>query len=368
MAYANNAADTVWPDLAEMDAREWDYILLKAHIGYGISTGCKITQRSAGANMSVDVAAGSVYVAFAGVQVTAVNVVIAAANATFPRFDLVEVNSSGTVAVKQGSASVATSPIIPTPDANNTVLGLVYVPANASSITTDLVRGANVPLGQHGANLHSGNPVPVGAYVELSEIAAAASATDKSRIYRDNTLNALMAHSDGRTPAPLEGIESLAAGKLTSSGANITLTIPARDLLVVEINALFSASAKIPVLQFNSDTAAHYAYAIKTIAYAGTTIADSSSASATSAKIGNDAGTNMQRISLTISNYATKAKSIRIDAGGTSTNPDVVFGGAFWNDATNQITTVKLFEVGGANFAAGTSMAIFGFNAGVNYD
>lgn len=101
----------------------------------GVATGCAVTQRGAGANMSVDVAAGTVLVVGTSVAVTAVNVAVTTADATNPRLDLVVANVSGTVSVLAGTAAAA--PVEPALDATTyAVLAQVFVPAAASSVTT----------------------------------------------------------------------------------------------------------------------------------------------------------------------------------------------------------------------------------------
>lgn len=114
----------------------------------------KVTQRGAGANMSIDAAAGAV--AIAGTEVafqgfyrcasTAVeNIVIEAANATNPRRDLIvayiqdkeysgSTNSeSAWLDVVKGTA--ASSPVDPAVPANGIAIARVAVAANATSVT-----------------------------------------------------------------------------------------------------------------------------------------------------------------------------------------------------------------------------------------
>ena len=69
----------------------------------GLVQDCAVSQRAAGANMSVDVTAGRVNVGNTVAVVTATNVAISAADATLYRIDAVVVDSSGTVSVIAGS-------------------------------------------------------------------------------------------------------------------------------------------------------------------------------------------------------------------------------------------------------------------------
>lgn len=66
--------------------------------------------------------------------VAAADVTIGAADGTNPRFDLIVVNSSGALAVRQGTAAAAPKP--PARTANDVVLAVVYVPAADTSIET----------------------------------------------------------------------------------------------------------------------------------------------------------------------------------------------------------------------------------------
>ena len=67
--------------------------------GNGVQSGCLVSQRAAGANMSVDVSSGTIGREGASVAVSSGNLVIAAADGTNPRIDLVSVNNAGTKVV-----------------------------------------------------------------------------------------------------------------------------------------------------------------------------------------------------------------------------------------------------------------------------
>ena len=86
-------------------------------------TGCVISQRGAGANMSVDVAAGSVLVGNVAASVAAVNEAIAAADATYDRIDAVVADSTGAVSVLTGDLAGNYLP----DTTGYAVLGTVYV-------------------------------------------------------------------------------------------------------------------------------------------------------------------------------------------------------------------------------------------------
>lgn len=115
-------------------------------------TDLKVSQRGAGANMSVDVAEGSVVVMgteatyqgmYYGENQGTLNVVVTAANATNPRRDLIVARVSdaqysgaaNTFTIEIVTGTAAASPVDPTVPANCQVLARVAVAANASSIT-----------------------------------------------------------------------------------------------------------------------------------------------------------------------------------------------------------------------------------------
>ncbi|MCK5644769.1 MAG: hypothetical protein KAJ19_28475, partial [Gammaproteobacteria bacterium] len=74
--------------------------------GWGVVSGLAVSQRGAGANMSVDIATGEAWIN--GTKVTkgsTTNVVITSAHASYDRYDLVVINSSGTISVIDGTAA-----------------------------------------------------------------------------------------------------------------------------------------------------------------------------------------------------------------------------------------------------------------------
>jgi hypothetical protein len=102
-------------------------------------TGCAVTQRGAGANMSVDVAAGSVLVTNASVSVASGNLAIAIADINYDRIDAVVVNSSGVASVLTGAISDGGLNPQP-PDATGyALLANVYVFSQSSSRYTGTI-------------------------------------------------------------------------------------------------------------------------------------------------------------------------------------------------------------------------------------
>ncbi len=104
--------------------------------GWGVQSGLAVAEKAAGANMSVDVAIGVAVVNLTVVTKSApTNVAISAAHATYDRYDLVVMNSSGTVSVQAGTAAATTYASDYDLVANNAILlAEVYVPATDTTI------------------------------------------------------------------------------------------------------------------------------------------------------------------------------------------------------------------------------------------
>lgn len=98
-----------------------------------VVSGCAVTAQGS-PDMTVAVAKGAVISNGSLLAVAAGNVTVTAADATNPRIDLIVVNSSGTKACRAGTA--AASPKPPARTANDVVLAIIYIPANATTITT----------------------------------------------------------------------------------------------------------------------------------------------------------------------------------------------------------------------------------------
>lgn len=93
-------------------------------------------------DLTVAVAKGAVLTNGLLKAVAAGNVTIGAADATNPRIDLIVINSSGTKAVRAGTAAAAPKP--PARTANDVVIGMVYVPANDTTISADQITDLRV--------------------------------------------------------------------------------------------------------------------------------------------------------------------------------------------------------------------------------
>lgn len=142
MTYIPNAADTTHPTLAEPDAQDFVGLLLGTS-GNGVLSGCAVSASSPVA-MSVDVASGLVITNHTKVAVSAVTSLTIGAHSSSPRIDLITVDSSGTVAVVQGTG--ATTPAIPAIPSNKIALAIVYVSSTATSISSADIQDKRVNL------------------------------------------------------------------------------------------------------------------------------------------------------------------------------------------------------------------------------
>lgn len=135
--------------LAAPDSVDFD-ILLAADAGHGIESGLAVTPNNSGVSLNVNVAAGVAIIGGARYSLSAsTNLTIGAANATNPRFDLV-VTSATTISVVAGTA--AANPVYPALPANSAALGVVYIPANATSITAVNIQDKRIVVIAGGAD------------------------------------------------------------------------------------------------------------------------------------------------------------------------------------------------------------------------
>ncbi|MFA7087527.1 MAG: hypothetical protein WC145_12740 [Aliarcobacter sp.] len=123
-------------------------VVSRALAGYSVRSGLAVTQRAAGANMSVDVAAGTYLLNnVPGTYAATTNVAVDAADGSNPRLDILYINSSGVLTIAKGTAA-AISPAgetnykkfeVPYPaDLSGTAgvpLAIIHVGAGVSTIT-----------------------------------------------------------------------------------------------------------------------------------------------------------------------------------------------------------------------------------------
>lgn len=124
----NNAAtyiEQARPDAGDISA------IVSGVTGTGVLSGCAVSDTGATPTMAVSVGAGEVSVGDGQFSVPAVNLTIAAADATNPRVDLVVASPSGASVVQGTPAATPAWPAVP---AGSVVLAHVTVPPNATSV------------------------------------------------------------------------------------------------------------------------------------------------------------------------------------------------------------------------------------------
>ena len=103
--------------------------------GWGVISGLTVSERGAGANMSVDVSTGNVKINTIISKTSVTNVAITAAHASYDRYDLVVINTSGTISVIDGTAAATSYANDYDLEANHAILlAEVYVPATYTTI------------------------------------------------------------------------------------------------------------------------------------------------------------------------------------------------------------------------------------------
>ena len=144
-----NHADANSPFQAEPDSVDFD-ILAAGYSGSGVISGCAVTAQGT-PNMTVAVASGVVSVAGVRASVTGANSTIGTADGTDPRFDMITVNNSGTIATTAGTA--ASVPELPSIPSNSVVLALIFVPASDTTIATVQITDKRVFISNGGSGV-----------------------------------------------------------------------------------------------------------------------------------------------------------------------------------------------------------------------
>jgi hypothetical protein len=105
-----------------------------------VNWGVQTTQGANGTDLVITTEAGELRNRDTGdyVDVDSTDITLSAADATNPRIDIVQVNTTtGAVAKKNGTA--AATPAAPAPDASNIVVAEVLLPANDTAVTTSQI-------------------------------------------------------------------------------------------------------------------------------------------------------------------------------------------------------------------------------------
>lgn len=157
-AEVNGAA---YPQQAQPDKVDID-ILVAGYQGTGVSSGCGVAAQGS-PNMSVAVAAGTVEVAGTPGAVAGGTVVVTAADASSPRFDLIVASGVGILSAVAGAP--AAIPCFPNVPSGSVALAAVFVPARITTINASRIVDKRVILaaGGSGATGPTGPTGPSGA-------------------------------------------------------------------------------------------------------------------------------------------------------------------------------------------------------------
>lgn len=176
-----------------------------------VVSGCAV---STSANLQVSVAAGVVRSNNERLTVSSATPTHDAADGTHPRFDLVVVNSAGSVAIRKGTA--ASNPVPPARTANDVVLAVVYIPSGLTTLLSghivDLrvlnisaadasVQTVGYPAGALKPRVTNGSTA---ATIELS--------TNNTLVISQNFDPTTVQYAQGKMPAP-KGLDSTVALK-----------------------------------------------------------------------------------------------------------------------------------------------------------
>ncbi len=156
-----NQADAMVPAQAAVDKVDID-MLVSGFVGSGVMTAadCEVTAQVS-PNMTVAVAAGTMTVyGTAGVTVSAGNVTITTADATYPRFDLILVDSSGVKTALAGTP--AANPVFPAVTFTKVCIAVVYVAAGATSIVSGAIIDKRLFVGVGGNMQFTGTMIVSG--------------------------------------------------------------------------------------------------------------------------------------------------------------------------------------------------------------
>lgn len=123
-------ANATFPEQAGPDSVDFDAIVAGINSTF-VAAGLAVTQRAAGANLSVDIAAGVIGIGSVILSVSSGNVAVTA-DVTNPRWALISVTNAGVLTATLGTA--ATTPVFPLIPASSVPLAAVWIPANAASI------------------------------------------------------------------------------------------------------------------------------------------------------------------------------------------------------------------------------------------
>ncbi|MFN3004976.1 hypothetical protein [Mycolicibacterium wolinskyi] len=340
--------------------------------GPGVATafnanGWKVTQRGAGANMSVDIAVGDGLLArpsgdygFWGWTTATENVAVTAANPTNPRIDTVVawVDTSVTTTGSANSPNALKFQIMAgTPGGS---------PVAMPDVTIQSTLGAAVAwIKLATINVAAGSTSVVNA--NISDVRTGITGLVNSAV-ADGSITTAKLAATSVTSAKVDfstGIwwEEIGRTTLTTSASTISLTsLPARKYLKLKLIALNAGGTIAPGIRFNNDSAGSYAVN-RFINGSQSTLGNISNIDM---NIGG-ATAEMHTIDLDIFNVAGAEKlcighAMRPNGTGSAVVPILEITGK-WYTTTGQITRIDaVLPTGTGLYAAGSELILLGHN------
>jgi hypothetical protein len=366
-------------------------------------TGGNVTQRGAGANMSVDVQVGDYNIrhtdrAFSAWNDSVENVSISSADPSNPRRDIVVAyvdravkdttnpNSPGALKFLAVAGTPAGSPSDPSDGTIQTAVGAsnpyiklarVAVAAGATSIVsaniTDLRNPAALAVAYlyGGASNTKGHLVPNASDDTIALLNAVQTLANKtlSSPTIGNLSNAQHTHessSGGGTlgPAAVPNVwwEELGRTTLGTAGDAITVSgFTARRYLRVLLFQTATGGTTRPALRFNGDATAAYAYRQSRDGGADATAGSTSLIDLTNATASFPLHAVIDVINVATTEKPVWAWSNIMNTAGAANVPGRMETNAKWANSANAITQVNIINNGGTgDFAVGSEVVILG--------
>jgi hypothetical protein len=168
-----------------------------------------------------------------------------------------------------------------------------------------------------------------------------------------------------RKSGQLEFLGSLVLAADTNTSAS--LTIPARDYLIVTVRHVGFDIASILALQFNGDTAANYSARLLSVASGGATVVNNAVINATNGRLFHASTTANRAHFVHIMNRAASSKvgavTLYMGTASPGITPAIAWGGFEWSNTADQITSIVMLAIdAGSKILAGSGFAVWGGN------